>query len=344
MAFTSGTATNQQDLLSQLFTFATANGWTQDEFDTVNNVGSLHNTVGNNVFVHFGWEGTEGGGPDNIAMCQSLGFAGTSLNIDGHTNDSGQGVSFPGGTTILSAQRRVSRIGNGPFTAHHFFSDLGPDYIYVILEYASGLFRHFGFGELNKIGDWTGGEWVGGHVWDEDGVQDDNPISGTHSILLDGQHTSVVGTEELDQATLHIEGLPNQGGAPGRWGVVGNSTVSTWQGTDGDGQVRETIVGPVRGGFAVREYGWLNASLLNGFVPMIPMPVVYTSDAGTPDHHIILGHMPNIRHIQMGQFTVGQSVVVGADTWRIYPGVRKRFLSDNQSETRNMGLAYLEVP
>jgi len=343
MAFSSGTATNQQDLLTQLFSFATANGWTQDEFNTTTKVGSLHNTAGSNIFVHFGWEGTEVGGPDNIAMTQSQAFSGTGLNIDAHTNDSGNGVAFPGGTTLLTAERRVSRIGDGPFTAHHFYQGASPDYIYVVLEYASGLFRHFGFGELEKIGDWTGGDWVGGHVWDEDGVQDDVPSSTTHTILLDGVHTSTSGTEERDPGTIHIEGLPSQV-ASGRYGHLGNTTSAAWQGVDGDGTDRETVIGGIRGGFALREYGWLLASLLNGFVPLIPVPIVYTVPGTSPVQHILLGFMPNIRHIQMGNFTPGQTIVVGSDTWRIFPGVRKRFQADNQSETRNMGIAYLQVP
>lgn len=337
MAYQTGTATSQEDLITQLFTFATGNGWTQDELDLANNRGSLSN---GGVFVHFRWDGTESGGADNIAMTQSLGFAGTGLAIDAHTNDSGNGQDGPD----LSSERRVSGIGNGPFTSYDFFLGTSPNYLYVVLEYAPGLYRHFGFGNIVKIGDWTGGEFCGGHVWEEDGVSDDDPDGTRHTILCDGLHTSTSGVEELEPATLHVEGLPSQPGSPGRWANVGNGNNSDWRDVDGNGEDRAAVTGGIRGGYWIRHFGWTTANLLNGFVPLIPVPMVYEVIGTSPTQYILLGFLPDVRHVQMKFFSPGQTVTVGSDTWHIFPGVRKRNQQDNQSETRNMGIAYKQVP
>lgn len=340
MAFTSGSATSQEDLIGQLHAFAQANGWTEDELDNVNNVSSLSR---GGTFVHFAWDGSEAGGADNIAIAQSTAFSGTGRDIDDHTNDSGNGVDAPFSSSSLSLQRRISGIGNGPFTSHHFYEhDLPFPYIHCVLEFAPGIYRHFGFGTIDKIGDWTGGEYVYGHVWDEDGSSDDNPIASNHTLMLDGLCGSTTGTDELNPATLHIEGLPNQP-SPGRYGHIGGGGAA-WIGVDGNGDDRVLIVGGMRGGFWCQPFAWVGASPLNGFIPLIPIPLAYqVPSTSSPIHYILLGFMSDVRHIQMEDFNPGETVTIGSDTWRIFPGVRKRFLGDNEQETRNMGIAYRQV-
>lgn len=339
MANQTGTATSQEDLITQLFTFATANGFTQSELDLTNNRGTLNRTTGGaQLFVHFAWDGSDA---DNIAMAQSLAFSGPSVNIDAHTNDSGNGTE----AASLADERRVSGIGNGPFTGYHFFADTTPSpYCYVILQYASGLYRHFGFGIIDKIGDWTGGEFVCGHVWNDGGALDD-PDSTRHTLMMDAVHTSQSGNDERAPGTLHAEGLVDQPGSPGRWLNVGTGFGggSGWNGTDGDAEDRGICVGGFRGGYWTNMFGRVNPSLLNGFIPLIPIPLVYENRTPAPDTHTLLGFMPNVRHVQMANFTPGQSVVVGSDTWVILPGVRKSDVGGGTEESKNMGIAYLQT-
>jgi hypothetical protein len=331
MPFQTGTSSDQEDLISDLFTFAAANGWTVDEQDNTNDRGSLHR---NSVFVHFSWDGTEGGGPNNIALTQSLAFSGTGIAIDAHTNDSGNGV----GTTVLSTERRVSGVGNGPYTYWFFADDV---YIHVVLLVSTDIYRHFSFGEINKIGDWTGGEYVAGHVWDLSGVQDDNPTSGEHSLLLDALHTSETGDDEREPATIHVEGLPGQGASD--WANVGGGINTTWMTTDGGGNQRTRAVGGFRGGLLLNQFAYLSANLNNGFIPLIPIPICHVNDSTNPDQYTLLGYMPNIRQLQIQHLEPATSLVVGADTWWIFPAVRKRNLQDDAQESRSMGIAYLET-
>lgn len=337
MAFQTGSATSQENLIGILATFAVAQGWTQDELDNTNNRASLHK---GNIYVHFRWSGTEGGGANNIAMYQSLGFT-PGNNPDGHPDDSGNGVNG----TVLSSERRVSGIGDGPFTNYWFFQNTSPDYIYVVLEFSPGLFRHFGFGMIDKVGDWTGGEWVAGHVWLLNGVADDAPDANQHTLLMDGVHGNTTGTTELEPATIHIEGLPNQFAS--KWGNVGggHDQGASWNGVDGGGNARSPVIGGFRGGFAVRRFGKSAANPLNGFVPLIPCPIVYIDKTPAGDDELyLLGWMPDVRHIQMKHFTPAQIVTIGSDDWYIFPGVRKQFLLNNTQESWNMGIAYKKVP
>lgn len=331
MAFETGTSTNQEDLINDLFVFAAANGWTVDEQDNVNDRGSLSR---NNVFVHFSWDGTEAGGPNNIALTQSLAFSGTGIAIDAHTNDSGNGV----GGTDLSTERRISGIGNGPYTYWFFADDV---YIHGVILVSTDIYRHFSFGEIDKIGDWTGGEYVAGHVWDLSGAEDDNPTSVEHTILLDALHASETGADEREPATIHVEGLPGQGASD--WANVGGGLTSTWRTTDGGGNTRTRAVGGMRGGLILGHFAYLSANLNNGFIPLIPIPVCHIDESTTPDNFMLLGYMPNVRHVQMQHLEPATSLVVGADTWWIFPGVRKRTLNDNNQESRDMGIAYLET-
>lgn len=336
MANQTGTASSQEDLIGQLFTFAAANGFTNEELDNVNNHGTLSRTTdGAELFVHFQWDGTEVGGPNAIAMYQSLGFSGASTDPWNHTNDSGNGVD----DSLLDDERRVSGIGNGPFTGYHFFADTTPaPHCYVVLQYASGFYRHFGFGILEKIGDWTGGEFVYGHVW----FDNLDLLQGTaHSILLDGLHADSSPTDTRhNPATIHAEGLTGQPGSPGRWLNVGNGATTWNQGLDGDGEARGQCVGGARAATWNTMFGRAIPSLINGFIPLIPIPATYTIKA-TPDDAMLLGFMPNVRHISMKNFSPAQALTVGSDTWTVFPGVRKRYEQDDQEESGNMGFAYL---
>ena len=53
MAFTSGTASSLNDLLTQIFSFAVTNGWTQDQLDTGAGKAALSK---NSVFISMRWD------------------------------------------------------------------------------------------------------------------------------------------------------------------------------------------------------------------------------------------------------------------------------------------------
>jgi hypothetical protein len=327
MAYETGTATGIGDLVDKLSTFAqglSTTPWTEDELDIVTKLqGTLHR---GNCYVTFRWDGTV---ETDLGLYQSLGWV-TSSDAHQMTDDSGNGdTSVP-----INAERRVNFGSTGPFTAYHFFAGEGDEpYIYVVVEVSSGIFRHFGFGNLKKFGTWTGGEFVYGHLMytvDPDGI-----LSSGHSFLLDGLTSS---TSEC--ATMHAEGLPRQG-VNEKWVCFTNR--NTTSGTDTAGEDRQTIIGCSRQGGWGAYLSWMRYSSPNAFKPLFPIMIWDLDTSQNPVIYRYLGEMPDISLVNMHAFTPGQEITVGGDTWMVFPWIRKRFEEDNNQESANGGVAYKKV-
>lgn len=120
MPYLTGTATGHLDLLNQLATFATANGWTENGRDfTFDRWLALSR---GSCFVQFASDPTNGA----IAMYQSLGY--TAGRLPGlHPDDSGSGLPMTaaqlagativnGGSGYTSGTNRVFNVLGGTFT------------------------------------------------------------------------------------------------------------------------------------------------------------------------------------------------------------------------------------
>jgi hypothetical protein len=327
MAYQTGTSTSQQDLLDKLRTFATSNGWTQDEWDTSGKVLSMHRST---VYVHFRWDAvaTTGG----IAIYHSLGFISAGTDVWAHTDDSGVGQA---NLSPVTSERRVDRIGNGPFTKYYFFES--DTYIHVVLEYAPGLFRHFGAGILEKVGTWTGGEYATGSIWYNSAGVQDYPIDTRHSLPWDASNSNAAN----DNTTVHAEGMPGEPSGSTKWGVCWAGTTA---GNDRAAVGRLNMVGGLRGGPVTAAFSWLPANPSNGYIPLVPIPIFYRRDAGgTPEKWYHLGFVPDVRVINIAHLEPGEEVTVGSDTWTMFPWIRKQYLKVNTDESWYGGLAYRKV-
>lgn len=186
MSYTASTSiADQDDLMAKVSTFAQARGWTEDNYSTGTYKMSLHK---GSCYVHFFWNDTSPNGVTygtSIGMYQSLGYIGSGTDQHAHTNDSQNGAST---AALLSEERGIKYIGPGPYTSLHLHGHTDPDVIYGILEYAPGLYSHFAFGNIEKVGTYTGGEFVAGHHWaaQNGGASLDDPKSNRHNLLLDG--------------------------------------------------------------------------------------------------------------------------------------------------------------
>lgn len=321
MAFETGTATSHEDFFNQLSTFAVANGWTEDEHDTVNDEIALSLST---IFVSFRYDNT-----DNISIHQALGF--TPGNTPGnHPDDSGNGDK----SGAITTQRRWNVIGAGPFVRHFFFTDGNPGtYLHVVLEYAAGLYRHMIFGEIVKLSAWTGGEYCAGHIWTP-GTNSDNLQHTGHSLLFDSR-----GNVNTDGATLHIEGLAS-GPASSKWGVCFSGTAP---GNDTAGNGREALIGGMRDSFLHAAIGHIQKNPNNGFVPLIPMKIYRRLTAPAPDTWMPMGTLPDIRAVNINFMEPADEFSLGPDTWKVFPWTRKRFAQDNTEESGNMGIAYKKI-
>lgn len=322
MAFETGGAASHEDFINKLSTFATSNGWTQDEHDTGDDEFAFHLT-GSNLYISMRYDNTGA-----MSIHQALDF--TPGNTPGnHPDDSGNGDK----TGAITVQRRWNAIGAGPFISYNFFTD-GSTYLYVVLEYASGLYRHMIFGEMIKEGTWTGGEFCAGHVWTQ-GTSEDDPTFVNHHLLFDSR-SAVVG----DGGTIHIEGLPGEPSASTKWGVMYSGVAA---GVDSASVAREILHGGIRNSYQHRAWGHHRSNPANGNTFLIPIEIYRRTNAPIPDELMPLGTLPDIRAVNIHFFNPGQEFTQDGETWKTFPWVRKRFLQDNQEESWNMGIAYKKI-
>jgi hypothetical protein len=338
MAYSTGSATDLGDLLTKLDTFLVANGWTQDDFDDGASVAAegFANWTKNTMSVGFKWVANA---PNNMSIHQAT--AHTPAAFPGaHVNDSGNGFNSAFGTDAqLDDERCVNDIGDGPFVSYHFFEqDASPAYVYVVVEIESEVFRHFGWGELNKFNDWTGGEFCFGHFAREG--TNNNGVQTTSTCFLDGIFTST-GTTAKRAATIRAEGFPMQGGAE-KWliHIGGTSILDSADRLDTAGEIKRVSFGGSRGGPIAVGMGQFRSDIATGHIPMYPM-VAFLRDF-TSEFSYVLGSVPDIRGLDIRNFAAGQEITIGSDTWVVFPQTRRTEVNVND-RSYYQGFAYKKV-
>jgi len=327
MAYENGSATGIPDLMGKLLTFASGlstTPWTVDE-----NAAQQATLSRGNCVVSWKWEVTA---PDMMVCYQSLGWV-TSVAPHLYTDDSGGG-----NTTIpTTLYRQVNFIVPGPYLAYHFFAGEGSTpYIHIVVEVDANRFRHFGFGNIEKYNNWTGGEYCYGSNWDQGSSYIDVPSSTRHQCGLD--HNGFAG---LYAATMHVEGLPNQDGAS-KWGAFAADT-TTAAGNDRGGNPRAILFGSARAGLWTRMLGWMRSSVFNAYKPLMPIEILYKDQSVSPNSFMWLGKQPDVAVINIGSLAVGDTLTVGSDDWMVFPFVKKQKLGNNTEESWNAGFAYKKI-
>jgi len=333
MTYATGTATDLEDLLSKISTFAvtTHGGWTQGYLNTTNGWFELHK---GSLSVSFKW--TKTGAPTTLSVHQATGFISSGTAPGAHTADSGNGYNT--GTTghtnaNLLTERCVSDIGNGPYPSYHLFG--GSDYIHCVIEVTTGTYRHFGWGTLTKFGDnWVGGEYAYGHYNDQ--ATNATPVDANTQTLLDAIGAS---SDRLRCGTVRIaSGLANQGAAV--WGVSCSATSANLL-TDTAGNVRRTIHGGFRGGMAARGFVDSIGNFSSGAIGLASIDVFYRD----PNNNRVymLGYMADVRSVNIKNIDPAQEITIGSDVWKFFP-LSIKTTAAVIGRTGNSGIAYRKVP
>lgn len=330
MAFQTGTASSMDNLFSTLMTFATANGWTQDQQDSSAGSMALHK---NSVYVSFRYDPAA---ENNISIHQALGYTGGN-EPGNHPDDSGNGYNSNSSHTdnLLDNERCSNDMTNGPYPNYWFFeNDASPAYLHVVVEITADVYRHFGFGEMDKVGTWTGGEYCYGHF-----QAGNSPITTLTSCHMDGGFGDTDTGDFRKASTIHLEGLPAQDGSS-KWGQVWGRTGQAIP-DDTAGNPKVQCFGGFRSGPIARHFGVMKpAGTQTGSVPMYPFGMWYRDT--TNEHVYFLGWIEDVRGVNIGNFAPAQEVVIGSDTWVFFPMAQKT--TDNVvNRTYNSGIAYKKV-
>lgn len=336
MAYSTGSATDWDDFIGKLSSFVTDNGWINETAgDSGTPAADTQCYSKNNVVVAFSWAST----PNNIAVYQSLAYVdGAEPNL--FTDDSGNGTASPHNDSYIDNERHIDDVGDGPFPSYHFFeNDASPAYVHIVLQISTGIYRHFGFGELDKFGDWdtaSGGEYVYGHY-----MGSTSGISTSVTMLLDGG-TGGSNPYSIRQyaATMHMEGWVNQP-AGGKWALVWGITLAIDEASDiaddTAGVERISVVGGYRANTAAPAFGWQSAGTTSGLIPMYPIMCLYY-DWNTKFVYVI-GWQKDVRGVNIENFAPGDSISIAGDDWTMFPSVQK----GESGTTYFQGIAYKKV-
>ncbi len=336
MAFQTGTSSSIENLMTQLSTFLQLHGWTEDYFNT-GDPGQIAFSK-NQMFVSFQFSESANAGLGAMAIYQARANDTVDTTMPWlSTGDSGSGAASINEDTWQGALSCNNFAG--PHTNFWFFeNDSAPAYIHVIVEVDAGRYRHFGFGEIDKIGDWVGGEYIYGVNISGSGIggsQPDQPTSVFNSYGLDSAG-SQSGSDM--SATMRIEDFAGEPSVNTIWGEFWRAA-----GNDRAGNPRYDL----RGGHRYSpEFGaiyWIRLSAFNAFKPMAPISVLAQDLTGAPDSYRKLGFIADQRCANIANITPAQIITIGGDQWYFFPMVRKQRLQQATDETFNWGVAYRRI-
>jgi hypothetical protein len=173
MAYSTGTATGADDLLTKWKDFAVAQGWTLNSFATLGAGHRLHIQKGSSLFFNFRTyinESTSDVSATNGATIYAiLGNASTGYNAGSAWNQQpGAPVWNSFGTQTLAGG--VTGLNSSSITYHFFAFSSPADALYMIVEQPSGIYQFIGCGQLVKFGTWTGGAFYCSAVAQDQGA------------------------------------------------------------------------------------------------------------------------------------------------------------------------------
>lgn len=282
--YQTGTATDANDLLSQLATFAAAHGWTvqQPSIHPVNqNVGYVYSN--GSVFAAINSDLTTSPANITVGGCESF-------------NGSANWNAQPNQTPTL----KTANVGLGPFPNYYFFvgDELGHPYIQIAIEVIAGVYRHIFIGELVKFGAYTGGTYCGATRHNTTTGSIDVASDQTHNWIADAAtNLSLGGT---DHVRCDADGNTNN------WALL--APVSTFTANKACGSVRA-------GGFTWNSYNAAEAKY-NSRMPLDPITIFYNRAASLRSP---IGRLPNMRHVNLSLFAPATTYVIGGDTWMVFP-------------------------
>lgn len=361
MAFINESVSSVNDLFTKLDVFFANSGWTPEHLDITADAvtggeWAMRRTTGaTNIRFAMSWDASNT--PDFFAIYQ---YVDQDYVISdrpwGQDNDSGNGFAGTIDSDIDDA--RHVQLGNAPIR-YWAFSGVSPrHYTYVVVETSTGVFAHFAFGLLDKLGaDWTGGEFAFGQK-NSNTTGSAQAIRDGRTSLLDGfcNDTGDTGDPangmDLFAATIHAEGLPNQI-AGGQWAVCMGGRASSPQTDFGldrqsnDGSSSDTarvnFTWGYRGGPFAQSFYRGDGSSFSGELDFWRIATSYV-DSNGDIHGMPIGYMPDVFGVSIRNYGDAQTVI-GSDgnTYYLFPAKQKWSGSGAETGTTGyQGIAYLK--
>lgn len=307
MAYQLTNATSVEDLINKIAAFAVTAGWTERRNSLV---GSLRTVTlqksGDNINIYN--LNTSG-----VYLRGAVGYD-SGASADAQPNQ--------------SAWRALANTGTGPFSNVFMFASNTPaEHVHVVVEIASGVFRHITFGEVVKYGTWTGGTFFDAIYWGS-GESGGNWADSRHHRLFDnGSDTSV---NEKGAVRCDYDGSTNY------FAPFGTRSTSPPTQLVSGGMGPASSFANAENNNRVSNFYSRSINNLSGNTPLMP---VQLRARRADDYWSPIGEVPGIRFLNMERFVAGDEFTVGPDTWKVFPWVAK----GGNPGSANFAFAYLKT-
>ncbi len=310
MAYQQTSATDYDDLLDKLATFAVADGWTQsyNAAGPPRQIGlskggcfvALGARSGENPVAH----GSQNDAFINIALSTSL--TGSNQQYWGH----------PGSIVTTDTDGDRIRVNDlyGSLTNVWFFSGGAgdPDYIHCIVQAGGERYTHFGFGIVDALGQTHPDvpfACGGVYEWWDISVNCHNPESTAHDFgHLAGENYAHI---YIPSGVLPV-GYPAAG-------VYRTETQMTLAMTRANQNSDHWATSAGK----IMDFVFPTGNqLTTGGNVLYSIPWLF-QETGSGGSHVHLGRLPGIRIGNIAQYAAATELDYGADTWAIFPWRRK---------------------
>jgi hypothetical protein len=321
MAFSTGTATDPNDLLQKLVTFITANGWTLDSSITnPATAGWRVHAHRSGVYVNMLSMVNANGSPWALGWAQNLVAGGGAIAMylgSGYNGASAWNAQAgaPVANTTTSTIGVGANLVSGAITSYHFFADSTGDNIAAVFEKSPGVFTFIGWGTSLKL---TAGALTGGGQYfygSSSGYGLALNSASTFNVTLTSFPPSAWDAFQVTTCFVKVD----VDTFTGKWIGMSTSTsgVQGYTGKTGSPAARCTATVP--GNFPnYNDYGARSFNSLNSQAVLLPLMLFVNRDAGG---YSLVGSIPNAFATVATQFGIAPAtdLTLGPDTYRIFP-------------------------
>jgi hypothetical protein len=313
MAYQTGTATSQHDLLQQLAAWLVLQGWTLDHSQADGSDWRVHmHKDGHYLHLRTRPIGNPFDGQNynscNIpTLCCYLSTAYAGIGSAWYASLTGAPLGTDG--KVCGAGITVN---TGANVAFYFFHD-GSDHYTIVVERNAGLFQVMGFGlALTKHGgNWTGGPYIHGHL--AGGNTANTPLN-ANSRCPFYYGTDEYGVSNGAFVRVDVDTFT------GNWVSIGPSDAARqgWTGRRGYSTVRGQNDLPAKIPHTHALSGYLVSSI-NSQAVLLPIRIFAERDEGGP---CLIGTAPAVFQTNAvgNGYLAGTEIQLGADTYKLFPG------------------------
>lgn len=330
--YETGTATGVVDLVNKLATFIEANGWTRDSLADEAS-GRRYHAHRSSQYLNMRAYVNEAPNSE-IKNRSASGVYGVALNVGTGYNGATAWYKQAGAPTESTSYWTAGIIkATGAITAYHFFAHNSGDQIYAVIEYTSGKYQYFGWGQMSKFGTFTGGDFMFGST------------EGVKTAFAFGQGLSTPFQMGSSSSSLNYISVSN----------YGTSVDFTRVDVDSETGWHPSVGTPYSA--SIRRVFDINSSLnmcqqyvvpnsVNAVTPLLPIRLHVARTAGsfsTPNtiQHAPIGELPSFFTCSIAALVPGQQITFGSENYRVFPtftkGTSYNAFDGSDTSTRNAG-------